>query len=100
MSQSGPLPQELLQPPDEPADQAAPLDLPELAPPAPVAYDPNAVTYRMEAWMPDTIASYKLRGFVHDHEGEVIESVPGRIRVRLGGKPGSDPSGLGWLMGF
>ena len=36
--------------------------------------------------MPETIASYKLRGFIHDVGGEVIESVPGRIRVRLGGK--------------
>ena len=34
--------------------------------------------------MPETIAAYKLRGFVHDAGGEVLESVPGRIRVRLG----------------
>jgi serine/threonine-protein kinase len=27
-----------------------------------------------------------LRGFVHDVGGEVVESVPGRIRVRVGGK--------------
>ena len=38
--------------------------------------------------MPETIAAYKLRGFIHDVGGEVVESVPGRIRVRLGG-PGS-----------
>jgi serine/threonine-protein kinase len=35
--------------------------------------------------MPETIAAYKLRGFVQDAGGEVVESVPGRIRVRLGG---------------
>ena len=36
--------------------------------------------------MPETIAVYKLRGFVHDADGEVVESVPGLIRVRLGGR--------------
>jgi hypothetical protein len=36
--------------------------------------------------MPEKIAAYKLRGFVYDVGGEVAESVPGRIRVRVGGK--------------
>ena len=36
--------------------------------------------------MPERIATYKLRGFIHDVGGEVVESVPGRIKVRLGGK--------------
>jgi serine/threonine-protein kinase len=36
--------------------------------------------------MPEAIASHKLRGFIQDVGGEVVESVPGRIRVRLGGK--------------
>ncbi len=48
--------------------------------------DPFTVVHEFEAWMPEKIASYKLRGFVHDAGGEVMESVPGRIRVRLGGK--------------
>jgi serine/threonine-protein kinase len=47
--------------------------------------DPNSVTFQLEAWMPETIAAHKLRGFVYDAKGEVVESVPGRIRVRLGG---------------
>jgi hypothetical protein len=42
--------------------------------------------HEFDAWMPEKIASYKLRGFVNDAGGEVVESVPGRIRVRLGGK--------------
>jgi serine/threonine protein kinase len=37
----------------------------------------------MEAWMPEPIAVVKLRGFVHDQGGEVIESVPGLVRVKL-----------------
>jgi hypothetical protein len=40
----------------------------------------------MDAWMPERIATYKVRGFIDDAGGEVLESVPGRIRVRLGGK--------------
>jgi serine/threonine-protein kinase len=51
-----------------------------------VAYDPNSVVHHLEAWMPEKIAAYKLRGFVQDAEGELIESVPGRIRVRVGGR--------------
>ncbi len=46
--------------------------------------DANAVIYLMEAWMPEAIAEYKLRGFVQDVGGEVVESVPGLVRVRLG----------------
>jgi serine/threonine protein kinase len=61
------------------------LSTPPVPAPAP-AYDPNAVVHQLEAWMPEKIASYKLRGFVQDSGGEVVECVPGRIRVRLGGR--------------
>jgi serine/threonine-protein kinase len=50
------------------------------------SYDPNTMVHQLEAWMPEKIASYKLRGFVQDSGGEVLECVPGRIRVRLGGR--------------
>jgi serine/threonine-protein kinase len=63
--------------------------------------DPMAVVHHLEAWMPETIASYKLRGFVHDAGGEVVESVPGRIRVLLGGRGTRyalpNKSSLSWL---
>ncbi len=68
--------------------------------PVPAAYDPLAVVHHLEAWMPEKIATYKLRGFIHDVGGELVESVPGRISVRLGGKgcAYAVPSrGLGWL---
>jgi serine/threonine-protein kinase len=52
---------------------------------SPVA-DALAVVHHLEAWMPEKIAAYKLRGFVNDVGGEVVESVPGRIAVRLGGR--------------
>ncbi|HJT76506.1 MAG TPA: serine/threonine-protein kinase, partial [Gemmataceae bacterium] len=46
--------------------------------------DPHTLVHQLEAWMPERIAVIKLQGFVHDHGGEVAESVPGMIRVRLG----------------
>jgi serine/threonine-protein kinase len=48
--------------------------------------DPATVVHTLEAWMPEVIAAHKLRGFIHDVGGDVLESVPGRIKVRLGGK--------------
>lgn len=51
---------------------------------SPAAREETALPFHMEAWMPETIAIMKLRGFVHDCGGEVLESVPGLIRVRLG----------------
>ena len=45
----------------------------------------NAIVHHIEAWMPEPIAVVKLRGFVQDVGGEPLESVPGKIRVRLGG---------------
>jgi serine/threonine protein kinase len=69
----------------------------EPLPPGPPV-DPDAVVHYMEAWMPETIATYKLRGFVQDVGGEVIESVPGRIRVRLGGR--GSHYGVRGFMGF
>jgi serine/threonine-protein kinase len=67
---------------------------------APVeAIDPRSVVHHMEAWMPEKIAIYKLRGFVRDVGGEVVESVPGKIRVRLGGRGSIYGAGsaLSWL---
>ncbi len=86
--------------------RAASPDRTVAVPIAPVAaddiesQDPFAVVHRLEAWMPERIAAYKLRGFIHDVGGEMIESVPGRIHVRVGGKGSvySAPrQGLSWL---
>ncbi|MGL4551931.1 MAG: serine/threonine-protein kinase [Gemmataceae bacterium] len=67
--------------------------------PAPTA-DPFAIVHHIEAWMPERIATFKMRGFIQDKGGELVESVPGRIVVRLGGKNCvyCPPSrGLSWL---
>src|SRR5947209_4164302 len=68
----------------------APALLPAEAVPSPVAPDqafaptftappddPNAIVFTFEAWMPEAVAVVKLRGFVRDMHGQVIESVPG-----------------------
>ena len=47
--------------------------------------DPNALLFSLEAWMPESVALLKLRGYIHDARGEVLESIPGLIRVRLPG---------------
>ncbi len=81
---------------EEKPQQLSPLDRTMPVPiPSPVslpngqenaASDPLAVVHTLEAWMPERIAEYKLRGFIQDVGGDVVESVPGRIRVRFGGR--------------
>jgi serine/threonine-protein kinase len=61
--------------------------------------DENVDRFRLEAWMPQSIAAFKLRGFV-DERGEVSDSAPGYLKVRLR-KPGrvvvADPRPTGLL---
>ena len=60
--------------------------------------DPCALLFDLEAWMPESVALVKLRGYVHDFRGEVVESVPGLIRVRLPGTWDEAVKGrLSWL---
>jgi serine/threonine-protein kinase len=47
--------------------------------------DTHAEIFHMEAWMPEAVAKYKLHSYIRDTGGELLESVPGLIRVRLGG---------------
>jgi serine/threonine-protein kinase len=56
-----------------------------------------ALPFHMEAWMPERVAIMKLRGFVHDAGGEVLESLPGLIKVRLGGRKGTASGAFAWL---
>jgi serine/threonine-protein kinase len=83
---AGPAPTALgTAPPSAPRVALAPPSTPQATAVSPVA-DALAVVHHLEAWMPEKIAAYKLRGFVNDVGGEVVESVPGRIQVRLGGR--------------
>jgi len=67
------------------------VDEPPPLPPKPALgeFDPidaDAMVYQIEAWLPQRIAVVKIRGFVHDAGGDVIESQPGLIYVRIGGR--------------
>ncbi len=57
--------------------------------PPPATQNTAGLPFHLEAWMPESIALVKLRGFVHDAGGEVVESIPGLIRVRLGARKGA-----------
>ena len=48
-----------------------------------LAEDHNALCQSFEACMPEVMAMMKIKGFIFDLGGEVVESVPGMIRVRL-----------------
>jgi serine/threonine-protein kinase len=61
--------------------------------------DRNAVLHSIEASMPEAMALVKLKGFIYDLGGEVVESVPGMIRVRVP-DPQAEKKGSGlfnWL---
>jgi serine/threonine-protein kinase len=69
-----------------------------LAKVAGMAADRHAVRHSVEATMPEAMAMVKLKGFIYDLGGEVIESVPGMIRVRIGEpKPKASPKAIGFL---
>lgn len=89
-------------PPPKPDESASTADAPAITRPAVVVpFDPNVVVHQLEAWMPDVLATCKLRGFVNDMGGEVLESVPGKIRVRLGAAAnGSNSNGVASWFGI
>jgi hypothetical protein len=96
---------------DEAPAAPTPVEIQEGPPPLPSELPPPVLpagiehplqqTYQVDAWMPEQIAVMKLQGFVKEVGGEIIQSVPGYIRVHLFDqqdliKPPS-PRLLGWL---
>ena len=63
------------------------------------AADRNAIVHRLTATMPESMAMLKLKGFIHDLGGDIVESVPGRIRVRVGGEQKKPGGVLSWFGG-
>jgi len=67
-------------------DKAAGLPAPSVALPEPAIEPldgPHVAVYHVEAWMPEQIAIMKLQGFVRAEDAEVVESIPGLVRVHL-----------------
>jgi len=65
-----------------------------------VAFAPEAPAFlEVESFVPGQM--FHLDGFVHDVGGEITESVPGRVRMRIGGKGSISayprPGTLSWL---
>jgi serine/threonine protein kinase len=66
---------------------------------------PHALVEQFDAWMPEAIAVVKLRGFVEDIGGRIVESEPGKIRVKIGEEKKapktdlSDSTLMRWLNG-
>jgi len=54
-----------------------------------------SLPFVMEAWMPESIALMKLRGFVQDNGGRVLECSGGRVVMKLNGTKAY--SAIGWL---
>ncbi|HEV3143898.1 MAG TPA: serine/threonine-protein kinase [Gemmataceae bacterium] len=61
----------------------------------------GALMFEIDAWMPQEIARIKLRGFVHDCGGRILESEPGRILVRLNNYAArTAPRGFSWFKSY
>ena len=69
----------------------------EAAPPLRTTADQHSVQHSIEACMPESMAMLKLKGFIHDLGGEVVESVPGMIRVRLPDRGEKKGALFGWF---
>lgn len=59
--------------------------------------DGTALPFSMDAWMPESIALMKLRGFIQDFGGELVETQPGLVRVRLGRSVQRASGAFSWL---
>ena len=62
--------------------------------------DRNGIQHSVEASMPESMALVKLKGFIYDLGGEVVESVPGLIRVRLPDAQGAGARKSAGLFGW
>lgn len=72
--------------------------------PAPnLPHEPLRVSFSFDANLPEKMAAAKIKGFVDDFSGEVYDSDPGTIKLRLGLKGYSPPAEkkgstiLGWI---
>jgi serine/threonine-protein kinase len=76
-------------PPAKPSSRAAET---AASPPPEEPADPRAAVFHLKAWMPQPMAVVKLRGFLEGIGAEVVDSLPGMIRVRVH-RPHPRPAG-------
>jgi hypothetical protein len=69
-------------------------------PPDSRAVELSTIRQSVEAIMPEAMAMIKLKGFIYDLGGQVVESVPGLIKVRLIEKPPEPTPTPGRLLGW
>src|SRR5262249_26362001 len=63
---------------------ASPEEAPDISPSGVFrTLPPGAIIYRLEGWMPESIAVIKLQGFVKSAKGRVTETIPGLVRIRM-----------------
>jgi serine/threonine-protein kinase len=62
--------------------------------------NPNAHTFHLHVTMPESMALVKLKGFVHDLKGEILESIPGMIRVTIPEKASSASTASSGIRGW
>jgi serine/threonine-protein kinase len=67
----------------------------------PMEVDRNAVRQTMTANMPEAMALVKIKGFIYDLGGEMVESVPGLVKLRLQDRqePSSGGGFFDWFTG-
>jgi serine/threonine-protein kinase len=64
-------------------------------------FAPESLIDRFDAWLPEAIATMKLQGFIEGVGGDVVESSPGLICVRLPGPVAAvQPKGGGFWSWF
>jgi eukaryotic-like serine/threonine-protein kinase len=78
------------------------FDVEQIAEQRKVSYDEKDRIDRMEAWMPESIAIMKLRAFSESVGGELADSEPGRIRIRVADPrtPAAPPTKSGFFSVF
>jgi eukaryotic-like serine/threonine-protein kinase len=68
----------------EPPLPMADLYTPPARPAPDLPADPYRISHEFHSFIPERLVAAKIRGFVDDLKGEVLESEPGLIRLRLG----------------
>jgi serine/threonine-protein kinase len=93
LSERRPVPAHLT---DTSASNAPPGGATQRQAPIATAADRHAIRHCFDVTMPQAMAMLKVKGFIYDLGGRVIDNEPGRIRVRIGGTTPQPEKRWGW----